>query len=74
MRTIAGILLRELHRKLPDAALAQESECFALYQCVIDQRRSDKNKVYSVYESEVYCVGKGKDHKAYEYGRKAFIV
>lgn len=25
-------------------------------------------------ESDVYCVGKGKDHKAYEYGRKASIV
>jgi IS5 family transposase len=27
-----------------------------------------------LHESEVYCVEKGKDHKVYEYGRKASIV
>jgi len=74
LRTIAGILMRELQRKLPDAALEQEAERFALYQRVIDQRRTDKNKVYSLHESGVYCVGKGKDHKTYEYGRKASVV
>ena len=34
----------------------------------------DKDKVYSLHESDIYCVGKGKDHKAYEYGRKASVV
>ena len=61
-------------RKLPDSVLEQESDRFALYQRVIDQRRTDKNKVYSLHESDVYCVGKGKDHKQYEYGRKASVV
>jgi hypothetical protein len=46
--------------------LVQEAECFALYQRAIDQRRSDKKEAYSLHESEVYCVGNGKDHKAYE--------
>lgn len=74
LRTIAGILMRELTRKLPESVLKEEQERFALYQRVIDQRRKNKNKVYSLHESDVYCVGKGKDHKAYEYGRKASIV
>lgn len=74
LRTIAGILMRELTRKLPESILEQEQERFSLYQKVIDQRRHDKNKVYSLHESDVYCVGKGKDHKQYEYGRKASIV
>jgi len=73
-RTIAGILLRELQRKLPTAIREQEEERFTLYQRVIDQRPKDKNKVYNLHESDVYCVGKGKDHKQYEYGRKASIV
>ena len=30
--------------------------------------------MYSLHESDVYCVGKGKDHKQYEYGRKASVV
>jgi len=74
LRTIAGILMRELTRRLPAAVLEEQAERFALYQRVIDQRRRDKNKVYSLHESEVYCVGKGKDHKQYEYGRKASVV
>lgn len=74
LRTIAGILLRELHRKLPATIREQEEERLTLYQRVIDQRPKDKNKVYSLHESDVYCVGKGKDHKQYEYGRKASIV
>lgn len=74
LRTIAGILMRELQRKLPPAVLDQEQEHFALYQRVIEQRKRDKNKVYSLHEADVYCVGKGKDHKPYEYGRKASIV
>lgn len=74
LRTIAGVLMRELKRKLPESVLSEQAEHFALYQRVIDQRRTSKNKVYSLHESDVYCVGKGKDHKPYEYGRKASVV
>jgi len=74
LRTIAGILMRELTRKLRSSVLVEHAERFDLYQRVIDQRRKDKNKVYSLHEADVYCVGKGKDHKAYEYGRKASMV
>lgn len=74
LRTIAGILLRELQRKLPESVLRGESERFSLYEKVLSQQPSDKNKVYSLHEADIYCVGKGKDHKAYEYGRKASVV
>ncbi|EWH09815.1 transposase IS4 family protein [Catenovulum agarivorans DS-2] len=47
---------------------------FELYQKVLAQTPKDKNKIYSLHEPGVYCVGKGKDHKAYGYGRKASIV
>lgn len=74
LRTIAGILLRELQRKLPEAILQQEAERFELYQRVLAQQLKDKNKIYSLHEPSVYCVGKGKDHKPYEYGSKASVV
>lgn len=74
LRTIAGILLRELQRKLPDTVLKQEAERFELYEQVLSQQPKDKDKVYSLHEPDVYCVGKGKDHKPYEYGRKASVV
>ena len=74
LRTMAGILLRELRRKLSIETLAQEEQRFALYESVLSQQPKDKNKIYSLHEPDVYCVGKGKDHKPYEYGRKASVV
>jgi len=74
LRTIAGALLRELQRKLPQNVLAREAERFALYENVLAQQPKDKHKIYSLHDPGVYCVGKGKDHKPYEYGRKASVV
>lgn len=74
LRTIAGILLRELQRKLPKYIMHAEAERFALYERVLAQQPKDKNKIYSLHEPDIYCVGKGKDHKPYEYGRKASVV
>ena len=74
LRTIAGTLLRELQRKLPAELLSEQQDNFALYEKVLTQQPKDKNKIYSLHEPGVYCVGKGKDHKPYEYGRKASVV
>lgn len=74
LRTIAGILLRELERKLPEEALSARSESFSLYRKVLSQSKDDKNKVYSLHEPDIYCMAKGKAHKPYEYGRKASVV
>ena len=74
LRTIAGILMRELERKLPSEILSTYEDDFALYVKVLSQKKTDKNKIYSLHEPQVYCMAKGKDHKAYEYGSKATIV
>lgn len=74
LRTIVGILMRELGRKLPDEILELQQDNFDLYTKVINQKRGDKDKIYSLHEPDIYCVGKGKDHKPYEYGRKASVV
>lgn len=74
LRTIAHTLIRELMRKLPSAVIEREQAQFDLYLKVLSQQPKDKNKIYSLHEPDVYCVGKGKDHKPYEYGRKASIV
>lgn len=39
-----------------------------------DQKRGDKNKLYSLHESHVYCMSKGKPHQRYEFGTKASIT
>lgn len=74
LRTIAGILMRELQRKLSIEQLAPYEGDFLLYEKVLNQKRGDKNKIYSLHEPQVNCIAKGKDHKPYEYGAKASIV
>jgi IS5 family transposase len=71
---MAGVLIRELERKLPRDALARHAESLQLFQRVHGQKRTDKNKVYSLHEPDVLCIGKGKEHKKYEFGRKASIA
>jgi len=38
---------------------------------LLNQKRDDKNKLYSIHEPEVYCISKGKAHKKYEFGCKS---
>lgn len=71
LKTIAGRLVRELERKLPEGNYTKE---LALYNKVLTQEKNSKNKIYSLHEPEVYCMSKGKAHKKYEYGCKASVV
>ncbi len=72
--TIAGALVRELRRKLSEEALLLEEEQLKLYERVLNQKRQDKNKVYSLHEPHIYCMSKGKAHKKYEFGVKVSIA
>ena len=74
LRTIAGILMRDISRRATDEQLKIYNEQFELYQRVITQAKHDKDKIYSLHEPHIYCIAKGKDHKQYEYGTKASIV
>ena len=74
LRTLAGRLIRELERKLPQNVLADQLEAFALYRRVLSQMPRDTDKIYSLHEPGVYCIAKGKDHKKYEFGSKASVV
>lgn len=74
MRTMAGALIRELQRKLPKKALERHQNQLDLYERVKGQKRTDKNKIYSLHEPDIFCICKGKAHKQYEFGRKASIA
>lgn len=71
VKTIAGRLVRELQRKLPPESYNNELD---LFQRVLQQKRQDSNKVYSLHEPEVVCISKGKEHKKYEFGSKVSII
>ncbi|HNB02380.1 MAG TPA: IS5 family transposase [Nitrosomonas sp.] len=75
LRTIAGVLMRELRRELPQYCLFEcYQQDFLLYERILKQQIKDTHKIYSLHEPQVYCVAKGKDHKQYEYGSKASIA
>ena len=74
IKTIAGVLVRELHRKLPADRLNKHSNTLSLYEKVLAQKRSDSNKTYSLHEPQVKCYTKGKEHKRYEFGSKVSLL
>jgi IS5 family transposase len=71
IKTIAHTLVRELRRKIDHD---QYEEQLSLFKKGLDQKRNDKNKIYSLHELEVYCIAKGKAHKKYEFGNKVSVV
>lgn len=74
IKTIAGVLIRELNRKLPADSLLKYSPDLALYERILKQKRGDSNKTYSLHEPHVKCFTKGKEHKKFEFGSKASFL
>jgi len=74
IKTIAGVLVRELNRKLTSGVLNKYSNDLTLFEKVLAQKRSDSNKIYSLHEPEVKCYTKGKAHKRFEFGSKVSIL
>ena len=74
IRTIAGRLTREVERLLIEKNILTYQNQLTLFQKVIHQKREDKNKIYSLHETEVQCIAKGKEHKPYEFGNKSSIA
>ena len=74
LRTLGKRVLRELERKLPENVLKDYEEVFKIYLKALTQERNTKDKVYSLHESQVACIAKGKSGKAYEFGTKVAVV
>tara|TARA_R110002049_G_scaffold6484_2_gene40717 strand:+ start:20468 stop:21799 length:1332 start_codon:yes stop_codon:yes gene_type:complete len=72
VRTIAGRLVRELERNLKPGSIYRAD--LKLCKQVLAQKRTSKNKIYSLHEPETQCISKGKEHKKYEFGNKASFV
>lgn len=79
-RTVLGIVLREVHRKLDTAntesgfARHRLMELLNLAERIRTQQPKDKNKLYALHAPEVECISKGKARKPYEFGVKASIA
>lgn len=64
LRTIAGIVMRDMQRSFTPEQIAFYAEQFSLYTKVLLQKRSDKDKIYSLHEPHIYAMAKGKIIKA----------
>jgi len=76
-RTILGVLLREVQRKmtaLEQAAQDQLKPWLERAEQIRSQRSKDKDKLYAVHAPEVECIGKGKARKPYEFGVKVSLA
>ena len=47
---------------------------FEIFYKILSQKRNSPDKIYSLHEPEVQCIGKGKEHKKYEFGNKASFI
>jgi len=73
LHTILGRILRDIERKCPSPGVALGellARCWQLHE----QKKDDKNKLYSLWAPEVECISKGKAHKRYEFGCKVGVV
>jgi IS5 family transposase len=72
LKTIAVQVVRQLDKALP--ADSEQRRWLEVAQKVLQQKRHETDKVYSLHEPQVYCLSKGKEHKKYEFGAKASLV
>ena len=79
-RTVLGIVLREVQRKLPTAStefrsgLARLSALMERAERIRTQQRKDKHKLCALHAPEVECISKGKARQRYEFGVKTSIA
>lgn len=74
LKTMAGRIMRDVERKMDDAAFERNKGTMILSELILAQKRKTKHKIYSLHASEVECIGKGKAHRPYEFGVKVSLA
>ena len=73
LKTYLGRVMRDIIRKVPSPD-AELSELLFLAKRLLQQKRDDKNKLYSLHAPEVECIAKGKSRAKYEFGCKVAVT
>ena len=74
IKTYLGRVVRDIERKKSSSCSVELEELLVLAKRLLLQDKKSKNKIYSIHESHVECIGKGKVHKKYEFGCKVSYV
>jgi IS5 family transposase len=75
-KTLVGRVMRDCSRKLELRSDLGEkfAEILSQTKHLLERKKSDGNKLYSLHEPEVVCISKGKAQKKYEFGCKISLV
>lgn len=74
LKTMAGRILRDVERKLSNAAWAVHRGTMLLAEQILTQTRTTRGKLHSLHAPEVECIAKGKAHRPYEFGVKVSVA
>jgi IS5 family transposase len=74
IKTIAGRQLRELQRTLSKEQTEKYKEILSIYERIINQKKKDKDKIYSPHKPYTTCIAKGKTSNPYEFGNKVGLI
>jgi IS5 family transposase len=75
-RTYLGRVVSDIELKIADSATQQRLfvDDLELAKCLLKQKITDSNKLYSPHAPEVECISKSKAHKRYEFGVKVSVA
>ena len=75
-KTIVGRVMRDCERQIKNNEDLRRKFSHTLSQThhLLERKRSDSKKIYSLHESHVDCISKGKAHKKYEFGCKVSLT
>ena len=76
LKTYLGRIIRDIERKIAGNEQLREKFFISLHKAtrILNQKKEDKEKIYSWHAPEVECIAKGKANKPYEFGCKVSLV
>ena len=74
LKTFLRRVKEDIKRKLTAELRGIFQDQLTIAEKLLKQTKLSKNKIYSIHETDVYCVAKGKPRTPYEYGCKVSIV
>ena len=75
-KIIVGRVMRDCERQIENNEDLRRkfSQILSQTHHLLERKRSDSKKIYSLHESHVDCISKGKAHKKYEFGCKVSLT